>query len=979
MTDAADDRTADDLTADVKDDSPDLFELARVVTVSGALKRRLQQARLDLEKAAPSGVAKATGKAEHLASLDRRGELLQRRRSLFLAAEAAAHLPHRESASPGANLIRRLQGNLAVVLQHGHSLHKVRALRALHHVPSVRCLPALEDALRDDSPWVQATALRTFLGFDLDEADPRRALRRFLWRSFGTSFRAESTESDIFFHLLSGVVNGARQQRAGWSILLLALTLGLVRGFCRLLMWGLRAVLVVLAFLLFGGALHLVFALIYDLWEWVSGSSAVSWLDSVQKVFLSTYLVDTLLILLVGALSALAHLGHLKLPWNKCWDVTLSTLRFFSLSILLVLAPLGQLKQTCNQGAKIWITTLARSLGGLTLDGALIALAWLKADSLHVWPLIVFGFCQLFALALKGDLDNGQPNSPRWIGRGVLFGYLAYYQGCSPSYPLWIVALTLHIVPIWWAHWPDHWKGWRAGHSVLGLIGMGIILALMPMLLDILVLALLGGITFGLLTWIHRLGQHQVPWLRTYLLSRHPRHFNSRHHFIAYILSVARDSQLPHASRARSVRRLVQLHLADPHVVARLIELASEPDLPPIVRDAVYQVVDTIERRIQQGQSTPISDALELPETPRLPATAPMLRRPILRLLALALLPLAALTGRAFWSGGAGLWTDWALLGLAWTALTALVVCSLTVGRVSAWRRAGWVMSCGTLGALLGRRFQAWTLETQTAATWPSLCAETPFLVDWPSLSSLLLGGAFFFLGGLLGEVIHRLEGERQEAPSAPLGTPGWTLVTVLSSAVLVLQSVPLETYLELRHHGPTPKVTAASEDGNRWWIDLPVQDPRAVRLTVMDLPVGVDRPSRVETFPWTSLSSWEAANAGKSDAERAIANLAASWIAFTPGEVRPLLDQGCAVSAVAATSVVHLDLTACPPPSGRRHLAVMVLGPHRSRFLMDQLQQPSLPVLEGPHRHHGSLTTVTDHLIWFPLQPDTPKCCKSI
>lgn len=100
---------------------------------------------------------------------------LARSRELFLAAEALGQLKSGELP----NLRTALYENFSILIEHGNSLHKVRTLRALRHIPSDSCVPILERALADKSGWVRTTALYTLMRMNLRSEVPRGVLFRF--------------------------------------------------------------------------------------------------------------------------------------------------------------------------------------------------------------------------------------------------------------------------------------------------------------------------------------------------------------------------------------------------------------------------------------------------------------------------------------------------------------------------------------------------------------------------------------------------------------------------------------------------------------------------------------------------------------------------------------------------------------------------------------------------------------------------------
>ncbi len=160
--------------------------------------------------------------------LTSRGESLASTRDLFVAAEAIGHLSPEERQLEEAQIRREL----GVVISEGAELHKVQALHALKFIASNECIPLLEKGLEDESPWVQSTALRTFLRLDLTEKTQRRPITDFLLRKFRESLVWESDDlvSNTFtkyFSLNKGLFIALIKERGGRRLLFLSVPLWL--------------------------------------------------------------------------------------------------------------------------------------------------------------------------------------------------------------------------------------------------------------------------------------------------------------------------------------------------------------------------------------------------------------------------------------------------------------------------------------------------------------------------------------------------------------------------------------------------------------------------------------------------------------------------------------------------------------------------------------------------------------------------------
>ncbi|HKU75076.1 MAG TPA: hypothetical protein VJR02_14280 [Pyrinomonadaceae bacterium] len=162
--------------------------------------------------------------------LTSRGESLASTRDLFVAAEAIGHLPPEERQLEEAQIRREL----GVVISEGAELHKVQALHALKFIASNECKPLLEKGLEDESPWVQSTALRTYLRLDLTEKTQRGPVADYLIRKFRESLSWESINSDLvsetfekYFSLNKGLIINLLKERGGRRLLFLSVPLWL--------------------------------------------------------------------------------------------------------------------------------------------------------------------------------------------------------------------------------------------------------------------------------------------------------------------------------------------------------------------------------------------------------------------------------------------------------------------------------------------------------------------------------------------------------------------------------------------------------------------------------------------------------------------------------------------------------------------------------------------------------------------------------
>jgi len=705
---------------------------------------------------------------EHAAgwkSLKVRGELLTRRRAIFVAAEAAGQIPTTIATEERA----ALRENLGVLVREGTSLHKVRALRALRLIPSEECIPHLEQGLRDSSPWVQATALHTLFRLNLREWKPRAALLRFLFRSFWNSINVWSllNETEIpshtIFKMIRGLLSGLFKERGGRALAVLSLILWII---------------------------------------------AVCWVALLFLCFLAIGLIVTAL----------------------------------GLAVLAISIPVITRFLDNSTGKHTWPYNVLDS----AIDYAVSASAYLLLpypDSL--WRIIPFIILLLFTIGVN-ELSIQIAENVRGFVRALFLGSISY------GLPLWstefFLFVALGVIQLLWIGWrivKYHLKEERNHYlQIFKFVSLfiGGMLAFGLLFVPFTVILIAGWPLF----WLGDSENWIVNSIRIRLLSGRQSYFKDFNAYLAYVADVARTWWHPLWARIRVVLTLAEVPIANPTIIAQLMDLADE-DLPPQVKDAIYQVIDAAEKRIQRGQLSTTGIEAGAFRLQSAPTVSPgFILRPYLALGIVSMVALAI-----------GLQIIWAsqTTSISFTERVAiaeliigtllLIYAILRAGRQSAIRKWSLISGLGLLGIVVSRPYQ----DSVTSMVWLAGPKSNNGVMDLIVFLSTLAPIWSCLVGAIIGHIIYLLDADIAVGPKSSENRTV-LLAVILTVAIVgtMIQSVVLQDYVNLRaEQMPT---FALGGNSNSLILQHVPQDGRVIRVALVELSESSALPSLESTFP---------------------------------------------------------------------------------------------------------------------------------
>jgi hypothetical protein len=801
--------------------------------------------------------------------LKRRGDQLARTKSLFIAAEAMGHLPeHKRSAE-----VQKIRDELAVVIEEGSSLHKVRALRSMAFIASDECVPLIEKGLRDSSPWVQATALHILLRFNLRKKGPRGILINFLFNNFRESLRKSSvfSLSQIVrnFFLNKGLLVALSKEPGGRALAVLSAFLwaGSIVGAV------LFAILYVVSKLLYGSAILVggISAIILfgpiivrgvggpnislrrGLSLWIVVDYALAAVIAVMLASRPPTMLSVCLGLL-KTLTAVTVLHTASVPVNEISRAQAENVRGLMRSLLAAVAlvityqgwhdatlPLVVSLFAAVQFAWVapWFIAFFRSNIAFFRSNIELIRKWAAVAGNILNSLVEAAnkWINILASKLVSWVKSHAWKLARWAGvLGFVAAFLYYASSFLPESTV---------------------KGVEVQYNHLQVL-------LSPYFY------LLGGIVVtvfncGFYLFLLRLVWDEVALLnraRSRTLMRRRSHFKDPADFLAYVIQVVKNATNSVNLRTRAVLALTQIPLANPASVGQLMEVAEE-DLPPKVRDALYQIIDAAEKRMQRGQMSSLNFDMEIISRQVEPILSPgsILRRRIIAWLCLLLL-LTFLLGASRFSDLAvqPLTARVALAELAIGAALLLYYIS-TWGKISDARKWALMIGCGMLAVSWFYPLQEWLLGTTRPPLFLTFGVPT---FDGGTARSLFVPILLFSIAAQISHTVYLLEMDvllpEVKAAQAPIALLRrlnrldaqprifrWVLLAAL--AAVAFQSMPLQEFIDLRDEG-MPYFARNDETGGAELRDIPL-DGRVIRVAL--LPVSDQNglePPLSETFP---------------------------------------------------------------------------------------------------------------------------------
>lgn len=688
-------------------------------------------------------------KAEVLQSLKRRGSQLARRRALFIAAEATGHLATPQKGTESQAIIE----DLGVIIKEGNSLHKVRALRGMRFIASEECIPFLEQALEDSSPWVQATALHTLLRLNLRHKKPRRVFQTFLLSTFrqGLTQKSLFSKSDYIrnFYLNKGLFVGLIKESGGIPLAAMSLFLWfttiILKTAIPLLLVAV-AIAACLPAIVFAGA---------DMPFWIRRAGTEHHRPLKRHFFF-----------------ALLDYGFVLLFVWICQRIDAP----YIIGILSVWGVMHMLTGIANKSSSRFSEEL-RTLNRFLLGGVTAFLAARLGES-YTTVLMIAGLAVLqLPWALPGIVRVviAEREKLKTFGRNILIFIRELARVIGPKLLHLLSAVVLGV--------RNTKRSTRVVVCLFILFAAALVLWLKlgfqlqePTLLrirfqfDSLIILLrpfldltLGVILMLLYFSTFSIGVHLV-WdelliierIRFQTLARRPSHFNSMSEFVAYVIRAVKNPDSPLAIRIRAVLALGQVPLANPNNINQLLDLAEDENLPPKVRDAIFQVVDAAEKRLQRGQNSALSVDMDAVNRQIEPLWSPgLLLRTNIRYGLLALLLFSTAVGFLLWLTPHLEVTGKVALVEMIVGAVFLLYYMVTLGEVSDVRKSLFIISCGLLSVSLTYPLQPILSE------WFHLIPDLGFgLVDQATFWALAVPTMLFIVAAQVGHTTYLLDAD---------------------------------------------------------------------------------------------------------------------------------------------------------------------------------------------------------------------------
>jgi len=778
--------------------------------------------------------------------------------------------------------VTNLQENLAALIREGNSLHKVRALRAMRFIASDECLPVLEIALRDPSAWVKATAIRTLFRLNLREHRPRAFVRRLIWRSFRTSLVLSWS---WFREIFEELGLAGKVENANFSIF------GIIRG------------------------------MVAGLWR-----ERCHWL-AIQTVLLAVF---------AGVFNVIAFIVA------YCVGMT----GFFG--VMVAVSPALPHRARFIQGQRVV------AVGQALLNYAtVVCCVILSRYPTIAWSMTGLGIASLSALSLIRLRPTRKYEDIAIFLRGALVGVTAWLK--VRHGPVFLALITLALVQILSVSVPFLLNVLSRMHGAIfrkiagsikeeGLLGV-ILISLMALMFA-LIIPLLGALlVFAVIMPTFAVGTYYVQWLRI-LVSTRRREIRNFDEYLAYIIAIARNPTNPEPARVRAVLRLTQFPLADPRIIHKLLDVAEEENLPAKVTDAIYQVVDSAETRIQRGQANTIELDLGTVTKDSAPISSPSaFFRPFVVFVIAGIVASAAVT-LVSWrsrSMGSGLAQRMELAKLA-MAIPMLIYGMARAGKPSKLHLIALVSGAALIGS-------TWTYHVQGAILargWGSFPLR---IFDTSAIFSFGWGVAFSAVAGIAGYCMYLLLSDALLEISNKIFAVVLTIVVVLSIADAPVFHDYVEHWRE-----PLPKIAVSNREIK---VEGFNDDGRVMRLALILPDKNGKMPSVDDTFP---VLSTDQAKSSKKQIEPALDQILKSnptlkgeaWLAATSQipRVWQNLGSGCLHpdSAQVGQAVFTVDAECSSLPQLK--LLVLVYNRRRSPMVANlATREHALNQLQNPPR----------------------------
>jgi hypothetical protein len=728
------------------------------------------------------------------------GDLFSRRRALFVTTEAIGQI----SPDLVKKERRTLRENLGVLIKEGSSLHKVRALRAMRFIASEECLPYLEEGLRDKSSWVQANALHTLFRLNLRTQKARAVLLNFLFRSFWASVRLKtiinimrnkSTPEHSIFKLKRGLISGLFKERGGKSLVLLPLVLWFLALLWRVLVFA----------LVFGTAIIIASLGIYA----GLGLTAIFGLIGFPIV--------------VRFVNRPAWHGYQSPSYQQYKRKTIPPWLKLSLYILLDYIVVATV---------YFITPFPEKLWGIGT------------------------FLVLSALSIAGNKHNmTKTENIRGVNRGFLIFFCCFFL------PLWkhmfFLFAAIGIIQVLWA-FRKHLRGAVSGGGVsvmpkiLKVVG-SILLIPLGAPLVVLIIVIFLAVLFTIWPFILLSSQKwTIHSIRISILKSRLSYFEDFSDYFTYTVNVARTSHYPLWVRIRAILRLTEYPISDPGTISRLTDLAEE-DLPAQLKDAVFQVIDAAEKRIQRGQVGGYNLERDVFSQKKVASKVSpgTILRPFLSVGLVLLIALCVVVAIS-WLNKMPVSNVIEISSFVQAILNIMLLgfLLLTMGTARMSRR--WASILG-----LGMVFMQLTLpmQEQISANIISVNVLNLFFIDWGFFFPLLVPIWFFCLGGILGQTIYLLDCDYPMSKGPAIESPKTIIIMIVMAIFLSFFQSPVIQDFQENNKKSLAVFKLMQEGENRFQLQNIPNDGRMVRVALIKLESPDKFPSLIKTFPKLSTN----------------------------------------------------------------------------------------------------------------------------
>lgn len=919
--------------------------------------------------------------------LKRRGEQLARNRTLFIAAEAAAHLATNEKGEEG----KKITKELGIVVEEGNSLHKVRALRAMAFLASDDCISFLATGLKDRSSWVQATSLHTLFRLNLRQGRPRKVLTIFLFITFYRSITIKSVLSfDDFrrnFFLNRGLFVSLLKESGGLPLAILCLVLWILTIAIKVTIAPAFVIIgsIAMAFIVAFGALAvplLCRRLVgferkeFNLWAGVAAlldyGLVISYVESARHIGEG---------FLAGAITVFWFAIICSIGFDKYEYRFAEGLRTINRGIFTLVLGLALLKQRTD-------LRLACLLFGLALMQVGLAYPSISKTLISKKHSILRFFISLLEYSRRLARTSLQKFAK------ILNGLGAWFQLRRRKVAILVFVALLLFSGSYFAKKFVHANTFTPTLLVVKTSASYIFGSAKPylyLLVGVILLFAYCAIPFGIihLVWDELSILERV---RFETLTSRPSHFKSIDDFLAYVFRVVRNYSYPAAVRARAVFSLAQVPLANTTNVNQLLDLAEE-DLPARVRDAIYQVIDAAEKRIQRGQMSTLEIDMGVINRQIDPLWAPgrILRKQILGA-AISVL-MVGLGSTAVVIYGFRNWQLTDEVATAELALSAALILYyvMRLGRTSPYRKWAIIVSFGLVAMASTHGIQSYLTRTAPIGLFFNFGID---FIDSGTFNALVLPTILFGIGGQVAHTlylldtdtligvpvkhgINQIEKKLERLKYKPVILKWVLIIAVIATAI---ESGPMQELINL-HSEKMPFFVVKSDSE----VDLESfpMDGRLVRVALVNGNSQSKVPLADETFPTVT----DETNDGKFSRRNineiyAIDKTCAGevWLSSKNGTIEAWnsLPDSCLIPPTLAGGRAIFDLNAACTFRVPIRLVAIVYDKQRSE-LVEQMTDPKSVQQRVSRASRGDMKLLGDSLspfvraIWTPTLTPMP------